>query len=619
MLLLNKKPKFSINLGLAVGLALSIAVGLSSYFVTKKIIDRDNEARFRSMAHAAQYTIDARIKSYTNMVRASASLFDATEDVTREEFHQFVKSLQIQEHYPAIETVNYIHALRDDERDAFEAKIQRETALANDGRPNFQIKPPGRRPTYSVVLYIEPNPGWMHVTGLDLDANPLTRKAMADSRDSGILATSGAPIKAMTARHRIGFGMRLPLYRPGAPIDSVEERRAAYRGSVGIAFNVERLVQGVLGELPVKAVRLSLFNQILKVDPATPQLPQLIYDSSATGTSRPQALADPADDLIFHVVLPVDFNGRVWTAHFSVPKNQLYRSSDTSFPLLAFLAGTTTTLLLYGGFHTLTTSRRRAVELANGMTKELRESEEQLLQSHQRLRQLAAHLENVKESERKRIAREIHDDLGQNLLALRIDAELLLARTRAHHSHLHKRAQATLGHIDTTIKSVRSIINDLRPNVLDLGLNAAAAWQMDQFRQRSGIVCELVEPTADIKVSDQCATGLFRILQESLSNVTRHSGATAVRVELYVEGDWVRMLVRDNGIGLLPTGRHKRGAFGLIGIEERVRILGGSISIVGTPGVGTTVNVAVPAHEAIQDIAEAADQTARANAAAAVD
>jgi signal transduction histidine kinase len=109
--------------------------------------------------------------------------------------------------------------------------------------------------------------------------------------------------------------------------------------------------------------------------------------------------------------------------------------------------------------------------------------------SHQKLRRLADHAYQIKELERKRIAREIHDDLGQNLLALRIETEFLAGRTNRSHGILHKRARATLLQIDTTIKSVRQIINDLRPTVLDLGLSAAVEWQVNQFQRRTGIRC----------------------------------------------------------------------------------------------------------------------------------
>jgi signal transduction histidine kinase len=229
------------------------------------------------------------------------------------------------------------------------------------------------------------------------------------------------------------------------------------------------------------------------------------------------------------------------------------------------------------------------------MTHELRASEARLQLSNETLRRLAAHSDKIKEGERKRIAREIHDDLGQNLLALRIEADMLSARTGDRHPRLHERAQSTLHQIDTTIKSVRQIINDLRPTVLDLGLNAAVDWQVSEFRRRTGIECELVENHQDIQVGDQCATALFRILQESLSNISRHAHATRVRVELRAERDQISMTVSDNGIGLHKSGRDKPGSFGLVGIEERINILGGTFALTSSRGAGTTVHVSVPA------------------------
>jgi signal transduction histidine kinase len=158
--------------------------------------------------------------------------------------------------------------------------------------------------------------------------------------------------------------------------------------------------------------------------------------------------------------------------------------------------------------------------------------------------------------------------------------------------------------IDATIKSVRQIINDLRPSVLDLGLNAAVDWQIAEFRRRSGIECDLVEYQTDIAVDDACATALFRILQEALTNVTRHAVASWVRVDLRVENNLVRMSIRDNGIGL-QNSPSRPGKYGLIGISERVAILGGTLSLSPSPGGGTTVEVAIPAlHENSQRITD---------------
>jgi signal transduction histidine kinase len=580
--------------GLLFGIALSLSLGLLAYQITKRMIENENEERFRGIARTAQYTIDGRIKSYTNMLRAAASQFRADPNVTREKFHRFYLGLEQQQEYPAIVALNFVVALKDADRDQFEARIRREIKLAHEDPSSFSITPPGRRPTYSVITYVEPTPHWVQGTiGRDLDAQPIQRQALADARDSGLLSATGAPIQVMLEKKVLGLAMRMPVYRVGAPTGTVEERRAAHIGSVGIAFSVQRLVQGVLNELPVKPVRLILYNQLQKFGPSPEYSPsQLIYDSMASDTDslRPQKLNRPD---YFHVWLPIDFNGRAWTAYFTAPKKVINTASDSSGPLLAFVAALTSTMLLYGVFYILTSSRTRAIELAKGMTKELRASQEQLLASNEKLRRLAAHAEQIKELERKRIAREIHDDLGQNLLALRIDAQLLAARTGARHRLLHERAEATLLQIDTTIKSVRQIINNLRPNVLDLGLNAAVDWQIAEFRRRTGIRCDLVEYHTDINIDDNSATALFRILQESLTNIRRHALANWVGVDLLVDSGHVRLIIRDNGVGLNKAA-HKYGAFGLIGMEERVNMLGGTFSASGTPGSGTIVEVTLP-------------------------
>jgi signal transduction histidine kinase len=258
------------------------------------------------------------------------------------------------------------------------------------------------------------------------------------------------------------------------------------------------------------------------------------------------------------------------------------------------LCGFIGSLLFYLLFHTLSSSRLRAIKMAKAMTKELRDSQAKLQQSHHKLRRLAAHADQIKEQERKRIAREIHDDLGQNLLVLRIETDMLATRTRHRHPRLHTRAKSTLAQIDSTIKSVRHIINDLRPNVLDLGLNAAVEWQIAQFRQRSGMVCELIEHQTDIHIDDRCATAFFRVLQESLSNILQHAHASLVRVELRQSGGMLSMTISDNGVGMRAGSYNKTGSFGLVGIEERISLLGGISSISASPNGGTIVSISVP-------------------------
>jgi signal transduction histidine kinase len=219
---------------------------------------------------------------------------------------------------------------------------------------------------------------------------------------------------------------------------------------------------------------------------------------------------------------------------------------------------------------------------------------EELQQSKLMLRQLASYQEHIKEEERKRIARDIHDELGQSLLALRIDVSMLHARTSTMHPKLNEKASDALNHIDTAIRSVRGIINDLRPPVLDLGLQAAIEWQLDEFRQRSGIDCTMQAKDADshCDLDEKRATTLFRIVQESLSNITRHAQATQVHVELYGEGRRLYLRIKDNGVGM--TDQKKLNSFGLVGMKERVSMLGGELKIDSAPGKGTVLTIAMP-------------------------
>jgi signal transduction histidine kinase len=381
----------------------------------------------------------------------------------------------------------------------------------------------------------------------------------------------------------------MPVYRIGMPVQTVEERRAAYFGSVGIGFSMERLLQGVLESQPIHNMRLVLSTAAGTQAGSAKQV--VLYDSAGQ-QGKPGPAIDPDDE--FSMSVPISFSHHAWEARFSVAKRDVRSVGDVWLPMLAMATGFFSCALLFSIYHTLASSRRRALEMAREMTQELRASETKLKHSNETLRRLAAHAENIKESERKRIAREIHDDLGQNLLALRIEAEMLALRTGQRHPYLHERARNTLIQIDTTIKSVRQIINDLRPNVLDLGLNAAVAWQIADFRRRTGIACELVEQEGEIVVSDRCATALFRILQESLANISRHAHATSVEVHLKVQHNRIAMTISDNGVGLPVSTERKPGSFGLIGIEERVKILGGTFSASSAPGKGTSICVSIP-------------------------
>jgi signal transduction histidine kinase len=228
-----------------------------------------------------------------------------------------------------------------------------------------------------------------------------------------------------------------------------------------------------------------------------------------------------------------------------------------------------------------------------------RDMEQALRQSALSMRELAGHQEVVREEERKRIAQEIHDDLGQQLLALRIDVSILQASQAGNPTIAPQldNMQATIGNL---VQSVRAIINDLRPAVLDLGLHAAAEWQLNDFTQKTGIVSRLLADFQDIELPDTHATALFRVLQESLTNVSRHSGATEVNVRLQMQQSTLVMQISDNGHGI-PEDPKKPNSFGLRGMRERIVSLGGELEILSAPGQGVTVSASVPIRSAPTD------------------
>jgi signal transduction histidine kinase len=217
---------------------------------------------------------------------------------------------------------------------------------------------------------------------------------------------------------------------------------------------------------------------------------------------------------------------------------------------------------------------------------------ERLRESEDKLRRLAAHLISVREEERAHIAREIHDELGQVLTGLKMEVTWL-AKRLTDPSQLEK-TDGICQLIDSTIGTVRKIATGLRPEVLDnMGLVAAVAWQAKEFQKRTGIRCRAKLPPETLKVELDVATAVFRIMQEILTNVARHSRATRVDIDLTVE-ESLRLDVADNGVGIPESDLAGGKSLGLLGMQERALLFDGEVDISGQPGQGTRVTVTIP-------------------------
>ena len=208
-------------------------------------------------------------------------------------------------------------------------------------------------------------------------------------------------------------------------------------------------------------------------------------------------------------------------------------------------------------------------------------------------------LELAREEERARVARELHDELGQVLTSLKLEFMWLVDELRRTEPkpgiQLVNKLQSLIGLIEVSIQSVRRISTDLRPAVLDhLGLKEAIQWEATKFQARTGIRCRLEWEGADEAIDRTRQLALFRILQEALTNVVRHAHAGAVRVIVRQRGGTMTLSIRDNGRGITQPEISSAESIGLLGMSERARLLGGELSIAGVPGRGTTIRVDVP-------------------------
>lgn len=208
-----------------------------------------------------------------------------------------------------------------------------------------------------------------------------------------------------------------------------------------------------------------------------------------------------------------------------------------------------------------------------------KKEQHEIEQSRRSLIELSAHMDQIKEQERSRIAREIHDDLGGNLTAIKIGLASIINRIVNDQKVSLEQAHNLESIVDNTFEAVHRISSDLRPNILDLGIVAALEWQAKEFEKQIAIACDFASSQSEISVSSAQAITLFRICQESMSNIAKHAKAKRASVELSTTDSEITMTIRDDGVGISSGDVLKTNSFGLRGMHERVAALNGSLTI----------------------------------------
>lgn len=228
---------------------------------------------------------------------------------------------------------------------------------------------------------------------------------------------------------------------------------------------------------------------------------------------------------------------------------------------------------------------------------ERKEIEQELRLSQTKLQNLSAHLEDAQEKERARLARELHDEMGQAFTVMKMDLVRLYEHNDLDDNFLKERLSALLGVLNQVADTARSISENLRPGMLDvLGLNAAVQSYVEKYMLCTGIKCLLTMSHDEFEFDDKLATALFRIVQESLTNVAKHSQANQVEIKIFKMDNRIVLIIQDDGIGLAPDA-YSKNCFGMTGMRERVRSFGGEFVLDGNSGSGTRIEVYIPLYE----------------------
>ena len=237
----------------------------------------------------------------------------------------------------------------------------------------------------------------------------------------------------------------------------------------------------------------------------------------------------------------------------------------------------------------------RMALLRHNVEDRIRAGEEKQKELVEKIRNLSGHIQSVREEERAYVAREVHDELGQSLTALKMDLSWLLKRMDPSLSELREKTNEMLGLTDSIIQTVKKISSELRPGLLDdLGLTAAIEWQSQVFQERTGINCRLDLIEEDFELDQERATAVFRIFQETLTNITRHARASMVDIKMKKTADELSLFVKDNGVGITQKQINDPRSMGLLGIKERMAYFKGRVTISGGKRKGTAVFIRMP-------------------------
>ena len=348
-------------------LALGLAISFGTWRFTEQRVGGEAETKFQHEIAQAVGALDRRFQDNVNLLIGLRGLFEASDQVDRDDFQRYLSGFNLARHYAGVRLVSFVRYVRLADRPSFERSVRRDRNVDPRGYPDFAIRPPGVRDEYMVVTYIEPLAGNERAFGFDVFSEAPRRPAVERARDSG-QATASEPIwLAADPQKQISLALRMPVYRRGLPVATVEQRRAAFLGVVSSAIRVDDLVGGLLGRQLGSEFDLVIHDLGFSGGAAPAALPgsdDLVFDSGRLVGRR--AVQDGERSALSQM-MTLDVAGRIWRLEFGAPAVPVHDTGGL-LPRVILLGGILTSLLLFGVVWALLVSRERALKLAGHLS-----------------------------------------------------------------------------------------------------------------------------------------------------------------------------------------------------------------------------------------------------------
>ncbi len=572
-------------------LVLGAALSVLAFRYVAYQVEADARSQFEEQCREIHRAISNRLESYSSLLLGLRGLYQASDNVSRREFRDFVASMELPLSYPAVAVMNYAAHVPVGMKTRFEQQVRRDTSVKPDGYPGFTIGPPGKRPEYQPLIYLEPFEGNGNVMGLDLLQNR-TNSPLGLVKDTMELRSAGELV-----RHQPGnaLSMRLAVHRKGASTKTLEERRRAFAGTVGMGLSLVRLMTETIMPSTLASLRVRIHgvgHTELPGPSAMASDANLLIDSRIL---HPQAAGNATSPIertgsILEKRTRIEFGGALLELSFEARQQSYSTPLSHMLPVFVLAIGLAISLLLFRLIRSLVRSRHVLEAAVAERTGELEQANRKLQQEISERTKLEREVFQIGAEERRWMGQELHDNIGQRLTSLGFMAEALAKDLRLKLRDGSEQASRIGSQISETISQTRLLARGLNPVAVEAGgLTKALERLTRDVSETYRIDCRIVASGTSIPENALFEHNLYRMAQQSITNAITHGHATQVRLELTNDALHLRMAIIDNGVGFEHAHTESKSGLGLRIMRYRCSVLGLDLRVEHPAGGGSAI------------------------------